>query len=54
VVGAVGGIGFVLWLLYAELILIGAICVWCTVTHVIAFALFVVVVLTTPPLLTEE
>lgn len=54
VVGAVGGIGFVLWLLYAELIIIGAICVWCTVTHVIAFALFVVVVLTTPQLLTEE
>ena len=52
-VGAIAGIGFVLWLIYAELILIGAICLWCTVAHVIAFALFVVVVLTTPPLLAE-
>jgi uncharacterized membrane protein len=53
-VGAIGGIGFVLWLIYAELIIIGAICVWCTVAHVIAFALFVVVVLTTPALLAED
>jgi uncharacterized membrane protein len=44
--GAVAGMGFVLWLVYAELIIIGAICLWCTVTHVLAFALFVIVVLT--------
>lgn len=53
-VGAIAGIGFVLWLLYAELLIIGAICVWCTVAHIIAFALFVIVVLTTPHLLSEE
>ena len=53
-VGAIAGIGFVLWLVYAELLIIGAICLWCMVAHVIAFALFVVVVLTTPALLAEE
>jgi uncharacterized membrane protein len=39
---AVLGIGFVLWLIYAELIIIGAICLWCTVVHVIAFGLFAI------------
>jgi len=47
-VGAIAGIGFVLWLVYAELIIIGAICLWCTVAHVLAFALFVIVVMTWP------
>jgi uncharacterized membrane protein len=36
------GIGFVLWLVYAELIIIGAVCLWCTVVHVIAFGLFAI------------
>ncbi len=36
---------FVLWLVYAELFVIDAICLWCTVVHVVAFALFVIVVL---------
>jgi uncharacterized membrane protein len=36
---------FVLWLVYAELFVIHAICLWCTVVHVLAFALFVIVVL---------
>ena len=36
---------FVLWLVYAELFVIRAICLWCTVVHVLAFALFVIVVL---------
>ncbi|MCP4245938.1 MAG: vitamin K epoxide reductase family protein [bacterium] len=44
--GALAGIGFVLWLIYAELIIVGAICLWCTVAHVIAFGLFAVVVMT--------
>jgi uncharacterized membrane protein len=35
---------FVLWLVYAELFMIRAICLWCTVVHVLAFALFVIVV----------
>ena len=36
---------FVLWLVYAELFIIHAICLWCTVVHVLAFALFVIVIL---------
>jgi uncharacterized membrane protein len=35
------GIGFVLYLLYAELFLIGSICLYCTSVHVITFVLFV-------------
>lgn len=38
------GMAFVLWLVYAELFVIRAICLWCTVVHVLAFALFVIVV----------
>lgn len=53
VVGAVGGMGFVLWLLYAELVIVGVVCLWCTVVHVLAFALFAVVVLTAPDVLAE-
>jgi uncharacterized membrane protein len=44
VVLAVAGIAFVLWLVYAELFVIRAICLWCTVVHLLAFALFVVIV----------
>jgi uncharacterized membrane protein len=36
----VAGIGFVLYLLYAELFIIGSICLYCTSVHVITFALF--------------
>lgn len=50
---AIAGIGFVLWLVYAELILIGAMCLWCTVAHVLAFGLFAVVAVTSPDLLTR-
>lgn len=44
-VGVWSGMAFVLWLVYAELFVIDAICLWCTVVHVLAFALFVIVVL---------
>ena len=37
----VAGIGFVLYLLYAELFIIGNICLYCTSVHVITFLLFV-------------
>ena len=51
--GAVGGVGMVLYLVYAEAVQVGAICLWCTAVHVIAFLLFVAVlaatVLTTEP-----
>ena len=36
----VGGIGFVLYLLYAELFIIGSICLYCTSVHAITFILF--------------
>lgn len=37
------GIGFVLYLVYVELIQVNAICPWCTSIHVITFLLFVLV-----------
>jgi uncharacterized membrane protein len=39
------GVVFVLWLVYAELFVIRAICLWCTAIHVLAFALFALIVL---------
>ena len=41
----VAGIGFVLYLIYAELIIIGSICLYCTSVHVITFVLFVLTVI---------
>lgn len=38
--GTSSGVAFVLWLIYAELFLIGAICLWCTVAHVMALVMF--------------
>lgn len=35
-----GGVGFVAWLVYAELFVIDAICLWCTTAHVLALLLF--------------
>jgi len=42
--GAVAGIGMVLWLVYAEFVILPAICLWCTAVHLVTFALFVSVV----------
>jgi len=39
----VAGIGFVIYLLYAELFIIGNICLYCTSVHVITFLIFVLV-----------
>ena len=39
------GVGFVVYLVWAELFPIGAICLWCTVVHVVTVMLFAVVVL---------
>jgi uncharacterized membrane protein len=44
--GAVAGMGFVLYLIYAEVIQIGNICLWCTSVHAITFLLFVLLVFT--------
>lgn len=49
----VGGMIFVLWLIYAELIIVGAICLWCTVVHVLTFGLFAVVVMTARDVLSD-
>jgi uncharacterized membrane protein len=35
--------GFVLWLVAAELLIIDHICLWCTGVHVVTFALLLVV-----------
>lgn len=40
---AIVGIGFALYLVYAELVIINAICLWCSTAHVLAFILFVLV-----------
>jgi uncharacterized membrane protein len=40
----VGGMGFVIYLLSAELFSIKAICLWCTSVHVVTFLLFILVV----------
>ena len=40
-----GGVAFVVYLVWAELFRIDAICLWCTVVHVSTVALFAVVVL---------
>jgi uncharacterized membrane protein len=42
--GIVTGMGFVLYLLYAEIIQIGNICLWCTGVHAITFVLFALLV----------
>lgn len=43
--GSILGVGFVLYLVWAELFRIDAICLWCTVVHAVTLALFAVVVL---------
>lgn len=45
------GIAFVLWLVAAELLIIGAICLWCTAVHVITLVMTLLVVNETPRLL---
>ncbi len=44
----IASMAFVLWLLYAELIIIDNICLYCTGVHVVTFALFVVLVRVCP------
>lgn len=45
------GMAFVLYLLAAELIIIGNICLWCTSVHIVTFLLFVLTVSTVPKML---
>ncbi|GAB3929064.1 hypothetical protein GCM10029976_028010 [Kribbella albertanoniae] len=46
------GVVFVLYLVWAELFRINAICLWCTVVHALTLVLFALVVIRTalPPL----
>lgn len=39
-----GAMAFVLWLVTAELLILGSICIWCTCVHVTTFVLFILVV----------
>jgi len=47
VAAALGGVVLVIWLVYAELFRLDAICLYCTAVHVLTVALFVVTVLGT-------
>ena len=47
VAASVVGVLFALYLVWAELFKVDAICLWCTVAHVLSFALMVVVLLGT-------
>jgi len=41
------GVGFVIYLVYAELFLVGSICLWCTAVHAVTLALFAAVAFAT-------
>jgi uncharacterized membrane protein len=45
------GMAFALYLVAAELLIIDAICLWCTSVHVVTFALFVLTMATVPSML---
>ena len=47
---AVVGMCFVLYLVSAELLIIGNICLWCTSVHALTFLLFVLMLATIPPM----
>jgi uncharacterized membrane protein len=50
-VGAISGMVFVLWLIAAEMLIIGKICLWCSGVHLTTFALFVITMATVPTML---
>ena len=45
---SVGSMVFVLWLIYAELIIINNVCLYCTGVHIVTFAMFVVLMRVVP------
>jgi uncharacterized membrane protein len=49
--GVIVGIAFALYLVSAELLIIGSICIWCTAVHIVTFLLFVVIMTATPRVL---
>lgn len=44
--GAIAGLGMALYLVAVELLVVRAICLWCTAVHVVAFGLFLTVLTT--------
>jgi uncharacterized membrane protein len=48
---SVTGVGMILYLIYAELFIIKAICLWCSSVHIITFVLFVVIATASPVVL---
>jgi uncharacterized membrane protein len=48
---SVVGMGFVLYLVAVELLVIRSICLWCTSVHALTFLLFVLMVTTVPAML---
>ena len=42
------GMAFVLWLIAAEVLIIGNICLWCTAVHLVTFTLLVVLTRVAP------
>jgi uncharacterized membrane protein len=45
---AIAAMCFVLWLIFAEVIIIGSICEYCTGVHLVTFALLVVLTRVSP------
>jgi uncharacterized membrane protein len=45
---AIGGMCFVLWLIAAEFLIIGNICLYCTGVHIVTFALLIVLTRVSP------
>jgi uncharacterized membrane protein len=48
------GMGLVLYLIAAELLIIGSICLWCSAVHAVTFVLFVLIVSQAPAMLRAE
>jgi len=48
---SITGVGMILYLIYAELFVIKAICLWCSSVHIITFVLFVVIATASPVVL---
>ena len=49
--GVIVGIGTVVYLVSTELFTVKKLCLWCTGVHIVTFALFVIIVTSTPALL---
>jgi uncharacterized membrane protein len=48
------GIGMVIYLFAEELFVIQSLCVWCSIIHFVGFVLFVIIVTTSPSLLSSD